>query len=64
MRIARDPNSVSVSDILRLYVTKNYSSADTALIDRLTRVAAVPQAWRDYYRDRLVESRSQQSSPE
>jgi MOSC domain-containing protein YiiM len=62
-RMARDPHAVSVSDILRLYVAKNYTSADVALIERLTQVAAVPNDLKDFYRSRLIESRSQPSRP-
>ncbi|HEV1993516.1 MAG TPA: MOSC domain-containing protein [Candidatus Acidoferrum sp.] len=51
--IARDPNAVSVSEITRLYVTKRFSDADVAPLRRALRVAALPEGWKAYFRERL-----------
>jgi MOSC domain-containing protein YiiM len=51
--IARDPNAVSVSEITRLYIAKRYSEADVASLRRALQVAAFPDSWKDYFRDRL-----------
>jgi MOSC domain-containing protein YiiM len=51
--IARDPNAVPVSEITRLYVAKRYVEADVASLHRALRVAALPESWKDYFRNRL-----------
>lgn len=51
--ISRDPNSVPVSEITRLYAEKRYSSADVAWVQRALRVAVLPEGWKDYFRQRL-----------
>jgi len=51
--IAREPNSVPVSEITRLYVAKRYAEDDVASVERGLRVAALPEAWKEYFRERL-----------
>jgi MOSC domain-containing protein YiiM len=51
--IARDPEAVPVSAIMRLYTEKNYSDADIAWARRALRVAALPEGWKNYFRERL-----------
>ena len=51
--ISRDPNSVPVSEITRLYAEKRYSNADVAWVQRALRVAAFPESWKEYFRQRL-----------
>jgi MOSC domain-containing protein YiiM len=51
--IARDPNAVPVSEITRLYVTKTYGDADVISIRRALQVAALPESWKSYFRERL-----------
>ena len=51
--LARDPNAVPVSEITRLYIAKQYSDHDASSIQRALKVAAVPDSWKDYFRDRL-----------
>ena len=54
MRILhRDPNGVPVSEITRLYAEKSYSSTDVAWVQRLLRVEALPEDWKEYFRQRL-----------
>ena len=50
---ARDPNAVPVSEITRLYIAKRYSDDDAASVQRALQVAALPESWKDYFRDRL-----------
>jgi MOSC domain-containing protein YiiM len=52
--VVRDANAVRVSEITRLYVAKNYSDADAATVRRALRVAALPESWKGYLRDRLA----------
>jgi hypothetical protein len=51
--IARDANGVPVSEITRLYILKRYAEDDVISIRRVLRVAAVPESWKDYFRERL-----------
>jgi MOSC domain-containing protein YiiM len=51
--ISRDPNGVPVSKITRLYAEKRYSDADVAWVQCALRVAALPESWKEYFRERL-----------
>ena len=51
--IARDPNAVPVSEITRLYVAKRYGDDDVSSVRRALRVAALPESWKGYFRERL-----------
>jgi MOSC domain-containing protein YiiM len=52
--LGRDPESVAVADINRLYTAKVYDSADVAVIRRALRVAAFPESWKAHFRERLA----------
>jgi MOSC domain-containing protein YiiM len=52
-RIAQDPNQVPVSEITRLYIAKRFSEADVSWVKRALRVAALPESWKEYFRERL-----------
>ena len=49
----REPNSLPVAEITRLYVAKKYTADDLASVQRTLSIAALPDSWRDYFRDRL-----------
>ena len=51
--ISRDPNGVPVSEITRLYAEKRYSNADLASLERIVQTAAVPESWKEYFRQQL-----------
>jgi MOSC domain-containing protein YiiM len=51
--IARDPNKVPVSEIMRLYAAKEHNSADLDSLRRIMKVEAVPNSWKDYFRERV-----------
>jgi len=51
--LARDPHAVPVSEITRLYVAKRYAADDLASVRRALQVAALPESWKAYFRDRL-----------
>lgn len=51
--LRRDPNGVPVSEITRLYVAKTFSEADVAAIHRALQVAALPENWKEHFRERL-----------
>jgi MOSC domain-containing protein YiiM len=56
--LARDPNGVPVSEVTRLYIAKSYDDDDVASLHHVLRVAALPDSWKDYFRERL-ESRGE-----
>jgi MOSC domain-containing protein YiiM len=51
--LARDPNGVPVSEITRLYVAKRYGDEDLTSVRRALRVAALPESWKEYFRERV-----------
>jgi MOSC domain-containing protein YiiM len=51
--ISGEPNGVPVSEITRLYAGKRYGDADVAWVRRALRVAALPESWKEYFRQRL-----------
>jgi MOSC domain-containing protein YiiM len=51
--IARDPNGVPVSQITRLYAEKRYGDSDVTAVRRALLVAALPESWKKYFRERL-----------
>jgi len=51
--LSRDPQKVAVSDITRLYIEKRFSSADVDLLHRALTVEALPESWKEYFRERL-----------
>ena len=46
--LSRDPNGVSISEIVRLYTMKRFGSAEFAVVERASRVAAFPESWKEY----------------
>jgi MOSC domain-containing protein YiiM len=54
--ISRDPNRIPVSEIVRLYAEKRYNSDDVASVQRALRVAALPESWKEYFRQRLEQN--------
>ena len=51
--IAREANAVPVSEITRLYVAKRFGEAEINSVRRALRVAALPESWKEYFRERL-----------
>ena len=51
--VGRDPIGVPVSEITRLYIAKGYSDDDVSAVRRALRVAALPESWKGYFRERL-----------
>jgi MOSC domain-containing protein YiiM len=51
--LGRERDSVPVSEITRLYVTKKYGKADVESVQRALTVAALPESWKEYFRERL-----------
>jgi MOSC domain-containing protein YiiM len=57
-QIARDPNAVPVSEITRLYIAKRFDNEDVASLHRALQVAALPESWKGYFRERLARTRA------
>ncbi len=51
--IRRDPEGVPVSEITRLYAEKKYGDAEVSWVQRALRVGALPESWKEYFRERL-----------
>ena len=51
--LAKDPNAVPVAEITRLYIAKRYDEGDSKSIRRALQVAALPESWKAYFRERL-----------
>ena len=47
------PESVSVTEIVRLYAAKKYNSDDIELAQRAAAVNALPDSWRDYFHEKV-----------
>lgn len=56
-QITRDPNAVPVSEITRLYITKRFNDEDVASLRRALQVAALPESWKGYFRERLARTK-------
>jgi len=56
--ISRDDNAVPVSEITRLYIAKRYDEDDLTSLRRALRVAALPESWKGYFRERLERTRA------
>jgi MOSC domain-containing protein YiiM len=52
--LSRDPESVPVSAITRLYLAKRFSEEEMQQVQRAVRVAALPESWRNYFREKLA----------
>jgi MOSC domain-containing protein YiiM len=48
-----EETATPVSEITRLYITKHYSEADARSVQRALQVAALPESWKEYFRERL-----------
>ena len=52
--MSRDENAVPVSEITRLYVAKRYGEDDARSVRRALHVAALPESWKGYFRERMA----------
>src|SRR4051794_21348027 len=56
--IAKDPQAVPVSDITHLYAEKRYGDSEVSSARRALQVAALPESWKEYLRERLQRMRA------
>jgi MOSC domain-containing protein YiiM len=54
-----DPNGVPVAEIMRLYAEKQYSGANVAAVQQALLVEALPESWKEYFRERLEQARGE-----
>ena len=54
--LEREANGVAVSEITRLYIAKRYGEEDAAAVRRALRVAALPESWKEYLREKLEQT--------
>jgi MOSC domain-containing protein YiiM len=52
--ISRDPNHVSISEIIRLYLAKEYNDADIEEVRRALQVPSFPESWKEDFRATLT----------
>jgi MOSC domain-containing protein YiiM len=55
--VAPDPNAVPVTEITRLYIAERYRDQDLASLQRALKVPALPDSWKDHFRERLRQTR-------
>jgi MOSC domain-containing protein YiiM len=53
LMLSHDPNSVPVSEITRLYVTKRFGIEDVHQVRRALTLAALPDVWKEYFQEKL-----------
>lgn len=51
--LSRDPDSISISEITRLYVAREYSPEDASQVQRAVKAEALPDSWRSYFQEKL-----------
>ena len=51
--LSHDPDSVSISEITRLYVAKEYAREDVRQVRRAIAAEALPDSWRTYFQEKL-----------
>jgi MOSC domain-containing protein YiiM len=51
--LSHDPDSVSISEITRLYVAKEYAREDVRQVRRAIAAEALPDSWRTYFQVKL-----------
>jgi MOSC domain-containing protein YiiM len=52
--LARDPEAISIADFNRLYLAHDHTPEDVETIQRLYRIPAVPQDWKDFFAEKLA----------
>jgi MOSC domain-containing protein YiiM len=55
--LGRDPQSVPVSAITRLYLAKRFDAEDVREVRRALELGALTESWKEYFREKLVRQR-------
>jgi len=53
--VSRDPNRVSISELIRLYLAKEYKDADIEGVRRALQVTSFPESWKKHFRARFAD---------
>jgi MOSC domain-containing protein YiiM len=53
--VSRDANHVSISEIIRLYLAKEYKAGDIEVVRRALQVTSFPESWKEDFRARLMD---------
>lgn len=53
--VHREPDPVPVSEITRIFTLQEYSPADVRSIERLVEIPAVPESWKQHFRELLAQ---------
>jgi len=56
---SRDANAVPVPEITRLYVSRRWGTQDLASLQRAMQIAALPEDWKHYFRERMRKNSGQ-----
>jgi MOSC domain-containing protein YiiM len=51
--VIQNASNISISDFLRLFLSKSFSDADRSLIQELYTLPSVPNDWKQYFHDRI-----------
>ena len=54
--VEQNASKISIADFLRLFLTKSFSENDRASLQELYTLPAVPNDWKQYFRDRISEA--------
>ena len=52
--VSRDPHGISIAEFNRIFTAKSLTPDDLALIQKMIKIPALPQDWKDYYREGLA----------
>lgn len=48
-----DPMAVPVSEIMRLYIAREFDNEDFLQVQRVLKVEALPEGWKEYFREKV-----------
>jgi MOSC domain-containing protein YiiM len=49
-----DPSSISVSEINRLYISKEYDEKDLRLVRKALALEALPESWKEFLEEKAI----------
>jgi len=51
--LTQDPDGVSIADITRLYIAKQFSSEDASQVRKALTLEALPESWKEYLEEKM-----------
>jgi MOSC domain-containing protein YiiM len=51
--LSHDPDGVSIADIIRLYIAKEYNDTDVRQLQKALVLEAFPDSWKDYLKEKM-----------